>query len=373
MMEAFYPSDFEEELHSIHVSQGRLPGKGRILSLAAAYAQDIAYSYEYLQRYVVRLNARGSGYIENLAGQVDLPSRLDFLEALEFREREIDRCIIDTSARWEWPAGWGAEWGSNVATSLAADDSSREATGKILIYGIRPDKLIVHRDQTKRAIAVQKALLGHHQPVLLNWYTRELLSRLIDVFVRTDQFADFPRMIEIVWSYDLVTPLRQPAGNDNCRSYEIDGILGDYYHPGGGREPLVCVRKRAVDICAAELDLDTSHLINVIIVHELAHWLVHSWSHRGLGEKDEMTAWYQSTGGDVHEAWAQLLTYLVCSGDEGITRTFEKLLSHQPSVYRFWKKVYDACGADVARLMKSLRGMRQGKTAVSLNDWLKMI
>lgn len=64
-MEAFNPSDFESELHGIHASQGRLPGKGCILSLVAAYAQDIAYSYDYLLQYVDRMNNRGSGYVEN--------------------------------------------------------------------------------------------------------------------------------------------------------------------------------------------------------------------------------------------------------------------------------------------------------------------
>lgn len=369
-MDAFNPSDFESEKHNIHVSQGR---PGCILSLVAAYAQDITYSYEYLQQYVARLNARGSGYVENDARQIDSPSRLEFLEALEFREMEIDRCISDNLARWAWPPSWGVEWGSNVASCLGAGCHDYDATGKTLIFNVRPDRLTVHRDQTKQAIAVQKALLGHHQAIPLNWYTRELLFRIIDIFSNTDQFAGFPQMIEIVWSYDLANSLRQPAGNDNCRRYEIDGVLGDYYQPGGGREPLVRVHKRAVDICVAELHLDPSHLTNVIVMHELAHWLVHSWPHRGLVHKDEMTAWYDSTGNDVHETWAQLLTHVVCSGDEGITKTFETLLSHQPSTYHLWKKVHDVCGTDSVRLMKSLCRIRQERKAVSLNDWLNMI
>ena len=370
MMDAFNPSDFDAERHE---SLNRVATKGHILSLVAAYAHDIAYSYDYVQQYVARMNGRGSGYVENLSGQIESPSRFEFLEALEFREREIERCITDNTAQWDWPPEWGAEWGSSVASCLAADNGTFSPMGHGFVHDVRPDKLIVHLELTKQAVAVQKALLGHHQSIPLNWYTRELLSRLMDIFSMTDLFAGFPRIIEIVWSFDLAPSLRRAKSQDNCRPYAIDVVLGDYYTPGGGRESLVRVRKRAVDICASELALDASHLLNIIVIHELSHWFVHVWAHRGLTHDEEMNEWYKSTGTDVHETWAQLLTFLVCSGDEGVTKTFEKLLQHQPHEYNLWKKVHDACGKDTVRLMRSLCRMRQDKRKVSVSGWLKAL
>lgn len=370
-MDAFNPSDFESEMHGIHVTQGRTPTKGVLFSLVAAYAHDFAYSFEYLQHYVERLNARGSGYVENVDRAVSCPSRMEFLHALEFRLAEIDRCMTNPLARWNWPDEWDAKWGTNVASALNADNCS--IVDKRVHHDIRPEKLAVHRGGTAQAIAVQKAMLGHHHPITLNWYTRELLSRIVDVFVKDGRFSGFPEMIQIVWSYDLSESLRRTGSNDHCGRYGIDGILGDYYRPGGGRDALVRVHRRAIDLCAEELKLDGSHLVNVVIVHELAHWLVHRFPHRGITAERELIDWYEASDADVHEAWAQLLTHFVGRRDEGFQTTFNKLLPHQPAEYHLWKRVHDICGDDTDRLLASLITIRQARRPVVFDEWLKAI
>ena len=93
-MEAFNPRDFEDETHGMLWSHRDSNIKGNLWSAVAAHAEEFSYSYEYLGQFVKRLNLRGSGYIEDAYPALSMPTRLEFLEILEFRESELNRALF---------------------------------------------------------------------------------------------------------------------------------------------------------------------------------------------------------------------------------------------------------------------------------------
>jgi len=135
---------------------------------------------------------------------------------------------------------------------------------------------------------------------------------------------------------------------------------------------------RAIDECAQDLSLNEYHLKNIVILHELSHWLVHLFAHYPINNPIDdrekvLSEWYKGSDPAVHEAWAQLLTYFVVArGGDGIKNTFEKLLSKQSSDYHKYKDVLMICD-DKKMILDSLIELRQQKRQVSFDEWIEII
>jgi len=361
-MDAFNPFDFEDEAHGMLWHHRDSHARGNLWSAVAAHAEEISYSYDYLQQFVDRLNSIGSGYIEETYPTLPMPTRLEFLEILEFREKELNRALSNSMSdpNWQWPSDWSPSWNSYIISFKQRNEREFD----------------LH--STRTAIAVQKCLLGENLPVDLDWFTRQLIAELYNIFLHHGAFKALPEFIPIVKSYDLPVNKRQGRGNDNQRSYDIDDLLGQYARPGGGRRKKVRLFVRAINECAQDLSLNEYHLKNIVILHELSHWLVHLFAHypinNPIDERESiLSEWYEDSDSAVHEAWAQLLTYfVVVRGGDGIKNTFDKLLSKQSSDYHKHKDVLSICN-DKNIILDSLLELRQQKKQVSFDDWIIII
>ena len=159
--------------------------------------------------------------------------------------------------------------------------------------------------------------------------------------------------------------------------YDIEGMLGLYIP----REPEIRLYEQGIETCSKALQIETSVLRTVVLVHELAHWATHLFPYKDY--RDEKRRWlsYCASGSDIrgtkaigiHEGWAQLLTWWVveeaaiASGKTVYRDAFLKLNEHQSDPYREYLEFKDK---DRDLLFKSLLELRMYDTdELELRHW----
>ncbi len=115
-------------------------------------------------------------------------------------------------------------------------------------------------------------------------------------------------------------------------------------------------------------DFDEDMLRAVVLIHEIGHWVTHQLPKPGVPE------WplelYKLTEEEVHEGWAQLITWWVAKDVAGkFKATFKKLTRSQPAPYKIYEKFKDK---PVQSVMASLERLRQLPWPARLQDWEKL-
>jgi hypothetical protein len=103
-------------------------------------------------------------------------------------------------------------------------------------------------------------------------------------------------------------------------------LLGTYRHRG--RDSLVTIYIDSCFKAARNFNVLLDHLVDVVLIHELAHLM----THRGFGVDD------LSSGFMEHTAQCATYAYLRARGDEAL-QAFELLSPHQPFIYRTWESL----------------------------------
>ncbi|MCE2434668.1 MAG: hypothetical protein J4F29_17355 [Candidatus Latescibacteria bacterium] len=115
--------------------------------------------------------------------------------------------------------------------------------------------------------------------------------------------------------------------------------------------------------------LDEEWLFAVVLVHEIAHWITHILPKPGT--PTWKTDLYVLGETDVHEGWAQLMTYWIANQVGGeFKRTFEKLNRNQPPPYRVFEEFKNE---PINKVMVSLETLRSLPSRVQLQDWKEAI
>lgn len=140
----------------------------------------------------------------------------------------------------------------------------------------------------------------------------------------------------------------------------IEEVLGCYVP-----NSQIVLYARGLKWFARKMRFDEKALRAVVLLHEIGHWMTHVLPKPGIPE------WpldlYKLTEEDVHEGWAQLITWWVAEEVGGkIKEVFEELNKAQPSPYRVFEKFRDK---PVGSVMTSLEGLRQLRWPARLQDW----
>ena len=115
--------------------------------------------------------------------------------------------------------------------------------------------------------------------------------------------------------------------------------------------------------------LDEKWLFAVVLIHEIAHWIMHMLPKPGA--PTWKTDLYVLGEQDVHEGWAQLMTYWIAEQVGGeFKRTFERLNSNQPPPYRVFEEFKNE---PIDKMMASLETLRSLSRPVQLQDWKEAI
>jgi hypothetical protein len=140
----------------------------------------------------------------------------------------------------------------------------------------------------------------------------------------------------------------------------IEEALGCYVP-----NPRIVLYARGLRWFASRNGLAEEMLRAVVLVHEIGHWVTHLLPKPGIPE------WplelYKLTEDEVHEGWAQLITWWVVEKVGGeIDRTFHELNKSQSAPYRVYEKFKTKASTSV---MASLERLRQLRWPARVEDW----
>lgn len=103
----------------------------------------------------------------------------------------------------------------------------------------------------------------------------------------------------------------------------------------------------------------------VVLIHEIGHWVTH------LLPKPYVPIWptelYKLTSEEVHEGWAQLITWWVVEQVDGkIKEIFEELNTHQSHPYKVYEEFKSK---NIKSVVNSLENLRRLSWPARLEDW----
>jgi len=141
----------------------------------------------------------------------------------------------------------------------------------------------------------------------------------------------------------------------------IEEVLG-LYIPANTN---IILYQRGLKWFAKKLNLDEDFLKGIVLVHEIGHWITHLLPKKGIPDWDINL--YKLTSNEVHEGWAQLITYWVVKEIGGeIEHIFEELNRRQSSAYQVYKNFKDE---RISQVLKSLEYLRLLSKPASIDDW----
>ncbi|GIX41922.1 MAG: hypothetical protein KatS3mg129_1655 [Leptospiraceae bacterium] len=148
----------------------------------------------------------------------------------------------------------------------------------------------------------------------------------------------------------------------------IEKVLGEYI---AEPYPVIILYQKGIRECSLRFHFDEELLRAIVLIHEVGHWITHL-----LPEKNS-PSWpitnYKNTSSEVHEGWAQLITYFVVldvletRGE--IKNVFLKLLNFQPPQYHVFKKFTKFIKIDIEKVIQSLIKLRELNRPATLEDW----
>lgn len=107
---------------------------GKLYAAIAAYVDNICFNFDYLKKYIEYYNQ--NALKDKLKKYpFNIPTEIEFLKILEFRESEMRRVLQGGEHTWQWPAEWGdVGWNSSVFHNIDfALDELRNTQKGILI------------------------------------------------------------------------------------------------------------------------------------------------------------------------------------------------------------------------------------------------
>ncbi len=148
--------------------------------------------------------------------------------------------------------------------------------------------------------------------------------------------------------------------------YNVEELLG-CYQP---EHETIILYERGISWLGVK-GYDSDVLRSVVLIHELAHWTMHKLPKPNIA--DWSTVLYKSTESDLHEAWAQLLTYWIAE-EVGcdFEATFEQLNRNQSQPYHLYKQ-FPIATYSTSKIMTSLEMLRALTMPATLNDWHEIL
>lgn len=147
----------------------------------------------------------------------------------------------------------------------------------------------------------------------------------------------------------------------------IEEVLGRYIPDD--QNPQIILYQRGLSWFAKTYNLDKDLLRGIVLVHEIGHWVTQHLRTRDI--PIWQTTLYNSAAVEVHEGFAQLITWWVVNELGGeIKTTFEELNRRQSSPYLVYQKYM---AKPVNAIINSLQMLRSFTSPVKLQDWEQFI
>lgn len=396
MERGFDLSNPDEVFHDIffrHGGDNESERKANLWSYIAAHAHTVAYDYERILHFIEFSNAYQCMHSHS-DKWIDLPSPdpIEYLEILEFTAESLKLAVKDNETRWEWPKKWGhVDWNCNISSSFPR--AYNEPWWDITKNGSSAVA------QAEEAIVLHKKKFGHRQPLLLSASEKLLISEMLNLFVPL--FEEIPVLPPVLSCLD-----RPPMSvrNEN-ETLDTDGLLGEYIP---GRHCEILIYQRGIKDCSARLSLPKLALRELVIIHELAHWVADQiplsrgrsinnherWSDLSYQTADGSTtcdpSGFEVTEKEVHEGWAQTVTFYTllmgyndrCRNSiaplslssyaerdgKGCLYAFTELNEHQSKAYHVWNDIL-AFNKTPQQVIGTLKDLRLASPGATMSQW----
>lgn len=368
-------------------------------SIIAAHADSFAYNYDFLVHFITERNKTCNwGGDPFYYCPIPIPTKLEFLEILEFRADELRRATNDIKAEWHWPNTWGhVHWNCPVINRRA------EVSGKytLLEDGDLEKKVWFDLQSTIDATNVHKILMGHLSHLDLSSFDLQRnISLLLNIFYETKTFRGWDQgdvrygfkvtsdiaIPPVLISYDMPPLLKKRNSREEQEPrWDIEELLGLYeptatqykssYSPSFSppkQAPQILVYERGLKYCANETGFPEDILRQIVVIHELSHWATHRLQDsNGNTWANEL---FDLTHTDIHEGWAQLLTFSALDylNNKEYLAVFKNLTSNQSDAYRKYKEILSRC-SDRKKILETLPLVREIKGGASFQDWLNLL
>lgn len=143
----------------------------------------------------------------------------------------------------------------------------------------------------------------------------------------------------------------------------IEELLGCYIPD----HPKIVLYERGIRWFIQKYHIEKKYLRMIVLIHEIGHWITH------LLPKPNVPIWpielYKSASQEVHEGWAQLITYWTVN-KAGFKDKFEELNRHQSYIYKVYEQFQNNNESSV---VKSLEIIRKLSFPAKLEDWKRSI
>jgi hypothetical protein len=103
--------------------------------------------------------------------------------------------------------------------------------------------------------------------------------------------------------------------------------------------------KKLYETIGARLDVAIDILTNIVLVHEISHWIVHTFYPHTKRKRADRIRYSKKEEIYFHEGLAQYFTWIIIENVKGYLDVFKELNRHQSKPYHefktFWKKDID--------------------------------
>ena len=229
------------------------------------------------------------------------------------------------------------------------------------------NEMIPEFEETCQIALLQKQ---HRPPYDLDGDERELIARLMDITRRSGYLpAALPPILISSETPPLFVayPELEEENENRPETISVEELLG-VYQP---RLQQIIIYERGIEWMVGREGFDKEWLETVVLIHEIGHWITHQLPKPGVPTWP--TDLYVLGEPDVHEGWAQLITWWIANQDD-IDRqfkdTFEKLNRKQSPPYRVFEQFK---WESQDKVMASLEKLRLLQWPARLEDWKKAL
>ncbi len=241
------------------------------------------------------------------------------------------------------------------------------------------DKMIPHFEEACQVALLQKQ---HRIPYNFNGDERELIARLMEItrqsgylpaalppiltsFETPPLFVAYPELDEENENREDQIPRNERRWAPEILS--IEDLLG-VYQP---RLQQIIIYERGIKWMVRGIGsyFDEEWLSAVVLIHEIGHWITHQLPQPGVPTWP--TDLYVLGETEVHEGWAQLITWWIADQVDGkFKHTFEELNRRQSPPYHVFEQFKTE---PIDKVMASLEKLRLLQWPARLEDWKKAL
>ena len=250
-------------------------------------------------------------------------------------------------------------------------------------YLTRIDEMISRREKASEVLSSEQQQRSPYAP---NSNERELIARVIEITRRIEYLPTALPPIFISYETPPIFIAYPELEEDDDDEYQIrrnrEQRNDEYQIPRNPErrrpetisieELLGVYRSRDQQIIIYERGIkwrrhryDEEWLRSVVLIHEIGHWITHVLPKPGVPTWS--TDLFDLSEMDLHEGWAQLITWWIAEQVGGpFKRTFEELNRNQSSPYHVFEDFKDE---PIDKVMRSLEKLRLLSWPARLQDW----